>query len=239
MATFFLSDVHLSQDRQEIIPFFLSFLDHIDRTDTLYILGDLFDLWLGDDDMAPPHPSVIDALRRTTERGVSIGILHGNHDFLLGKRFEKRTGCRLLPDPSVILLYGQRVLITHGDTLCTNDMDYQRYRSQVRNPLYQRLFLLLPIRQRRMKAASIRARSREAVQNKPARIMDVSEEAVERMIRARKVRYLIHGHIHRSGVHELSLRNGNATRIVLGDWYKRKHNAVLVWERDGFQLITI
>nr|VFJ73060.1 MAG: UDP-2,3-diacylglucosamine hydrolase [Candidatus Kentron sp. FW] len=240
MATFFVSDVHLSEDRQGIVETFLSFLnDSIGGADTLYILGDLFDLWLGDDDTRPPHVSVTDALRRLTERGASVGVLHGNHDFLLGKAFEKQTGCRLLPDPSIVGLYGERVLITHGDTLCTDDVGYQNYRKKVRSPVYQRLFRFLPLGQRLKWAASIRNTSREAVRDKLAHTMDVNQGAVERMILTYQVRYLVHGHTHRPAIHEISLPNGIGTRIVLGDWYRKDSNAVLIWGKGGFRLITV
>nr|VFJ59856.1 MAG: UDP-2,3-diacylglucosamine hydrolase [Candidatus Kentron sp. FW] len=240
MATFFVSDVHLSEDRQGIVETFLSFLKgNIGTADTLYILGDLFDLWLGDDDTRPPHVSVTNALRRLTERGASVGVLHGNHDFLLGKTFEKQTGCRLLSDPSIVGLYGERVLITHGDTLCTDDVGYQNYRKNVRNPLFQRLFRCLPLGQRLKWAASIRNTSREAVRGKPAHAMDVNREAVERMMLTYQARYLVHGHTHRPAIHKVSLPNGTGARIVLGDWYRKDSNTVLVWEGGGFRLITV
>lgn len=240
MATFLLSDVHLNEARPGIVDIFLSFLNHgIRNTDTLYILGDLFDLWLGDDDTRFPHLPVMDALRKATERGVSIGILHGNHDFLLGKTFEKRTGCRLLPDPSVIDLSGKRALITHGDIFCTSDTSYQKYRNWVRNPLYQRIFLALPMKQRIKRAASIQNASRDAVLDKPPHIMDINKDTVERMMLTYDVRYMVHGHIHRPATHEAPLRGEMATRIVLGDWYEKDGNTVLVWGNDGFDLITI
>jgi len=240
MATFFIADLHLSEDREEIVELFLSFLNHgIRNTDMLYILGDLFDLWLGDDDTRFPHLPVMDALRQATERGTSISLLQGNHDFLLGKGFQKRTGCRLLPDPSAINLYGNRVAITHGDLLCTYDAAYQRYRKRVHNRLYQRIFLVLPLKLRIRKAASIRELSKEAMRNKPARIMDVNKEAVEHIMLTHNARYMVHGHIHRSGIHEAPLRGETVTRIVLGDWYQKDNNTVLVWEEDSFRLITV
>nr|VFK55492.1 MAG: UDP-2,3-diacylglucosamine hydrolase [Candidatus Kentron sp. TUN]VFK61621.1 MAG: UDP-2,3-diacylglucosamine hydrolase [Candidatus Kentron sp. TUN] len=240
MTTFLLSDVHLSESRQKIVDTFLSFLNHgLCNTDTLYILGDLFDLWLGDNDTRPPHVSIVDALRRATESGVSINILHGNHDFLLGKTFQKRTGCRLLPDPSVIDLHGKQVLITHGDILCTDDIAYQKYRNRVHNPLYQRTFLTLPMKQRIMCAAFIQNKSKKAVQNKSAYIMDVNKNAVERMMLTHDVEYMVHGHIHRPAIHKVSLHNKTSTRIVLGDWYEKDSNTVLVWEKDTFRLITV
>nr|VFK38030.1 MAG: UDP-2,3-diacylglucosamine hydrolase [Candidatus Kentron sp. TC]VFK54642.1 MAG: UDP-2,3-diacylglucosamine hydrolase [Candidatus Kentron sp. TC] len=240
MATFLISDVHLNKVQRETVDTFLSFLnDGIGSTDILYILGDLFDLWLGDDDARFPHLPVMDALRKATERGVSIGILRGNHDFLLGRRFQKITGCRLLPDPSVIDLYGKRVLITHGDILCTDDTNYQRYRKKTRNHLYQRIFLSLPMKQRIMRAASIRNVSKEAVRNKPPRIMDVNKNAVERMMLTYGVRYMVHGHTHRSATHEVSLKGKTAIRIVLSDWHGKDAETILAWEKDTFGFSTV
>lgn len=240
MTTFLISDIHLNKVQQEIVDTFLSFLnDGIRNTDMVYILGDLFDLWLGDDDARFPHLPVMDALRKATKRGVLISVLHGNHDFLLGKKFEEITGCRLLPDPSVIDLYGKRVLITHGDILCTDDTSYQKYRNRIHNSLYQRVFLSLPMKRRIMKAASVQNVSKEAVRNKPAHVMDVNKNAVERIMLTYGVQYMVHGHTHRSAIHEVSLKGETVVRIVLGDWYKKDAKTILVWEKDTFRLGTV
>nr|VFJ88138.1 MAG: UDP-2,3-diacylglucosamine hydrolase [Candidatus Kentron sp. H]VFJ90145.1 MAG: UDP-2,3-diacylglucosamine hydrolase [Candidatus Kentron sp. H]VFJ96505.1 MAG: UDP-2,3-diacylglucosamine hydrolase [Candidatus Kentron sp. H] len=242
MATFFISDVHLSETREEATDAFLSFLDSGARgADALYILGDLFDLWLGDDDTRFPHLFVLDALKRITERGIPVGVLHGNHDFLLGVGFEKRTGCRLLPDPCVIDLSGTSVLVSHGDILCTDDVAYQAYRRQVRDPEQQNLFLALPMKQRIMKAALLQGASNEAVQGKPAYIMDVNQDAVKRMMLDHNVQYLIHGHTHRPGIHRVALSAAGwpATRIALGDWYEQGNDNTLIWEKETFRLVAV
>jgi len=237
MSTYFLADVHLNQNQEATVDAFLAFLDRgMDDAHGLYILGDLFHLWLGDDDTRFPHLFVLDALRRITARGISIGILHGNHDFLLGIKFEKRTGCRILPDPSIIELYGNKVLISHGDILCTDDRTYQEYRKQVRNPFKQRLFLALPLKYRAKKAASVQDVSKEAAQGKHMHIMDVNQDAVKEMMREHNAPYLIHGHTHRPGIHQIPLEEGDiATRIALGDWYQNSNQRVLAWDKDGFR----
>lgn len=240
MTTFFVSDVHLSESREKSTDAFLSFLDKGTRgASALYILGDLFDLWLGDDDTRFPHLFILDALKRVTARGISVGVLHGNHDFLLGAGFEKRTGCRLLPDPYVVDLYGTSVLLSHGDILCTDDVAYQAYRSQVRDPEQQHLFLALPMKQRLLKAAVLQGTSKEAVQGKAQHIMDVNKDAVEQMMLAHNVRHLVHGHTHRPGIHGVSLSGQTATRIVLGDWYEQGSDNILIWEKDTFRLATV
>lgn len=240
MSVFFVSDVHLSEGREKAIDAFLAFLENTIRgASALYILGDLFDLWLGDDDTRFPHLFVLDALKRVTSRGTQIGVLHGNHDFLLGPVFEKRTGCRLLPDPWAVDLFGTKVLLSHGDILCTDDVKYQVYRAQVRQPEQQHLFLSLPIKQRLAKAALIRGASQEAVEEKPAHIMDVNGAAVERMMSEHHTRTLIHGHTHRPAIHELSVDGEAANRIVLGDWYGQDAEKYLIWEKDGFRLAAI
>nr|VFJ48511.1 MAG: UDP-2,3-diacylglucosamine hydrolase [Candidatus Kentron sp. FM]VFJ58794.1 MAG: UDP-2,3-diacylglucosamine hydrolase [Candidatus Kentron sp. FM]VFK18476.1 MAG: UDP-2,3-diacylglucosamine hydrolase [Candidatus Kentron sp. FM] len=240
MTTFFVSDVHLSGSREKAIDAFLSFLDsEIRGASALYILGDLFDLWLGDDDTRFPHLFVLDALRRVTARGISVGVLHGNHDFLLGAGFEKRTGCRLLPDPYFVNLDGKNVLLSHGDILCTDDVAYQEYRRRIHSPEQQDIFLSLPMKQRLMKAAFIQGASQEAVQSKSAHIMDVNKEAVEEMMLHHNVHYLIHGHTHRPGTHGVSLEGRPGTRIVLGDWYEQGKDNVLIWKKDSFRLVSV
>nr|VFJ48208.1 MAG: UDP-2,3-diacylglucosamine hydrolase [Candidatus Kentron sp. DK] len=240
MAVFFVSDVHLSEGREKAIDAFLSFLDDTIRgAKALYILGDLFDLWLGDDDTRFPHLFVLDALKRVTARGTPVGVLHGNHDFLLGPVFEKRTGCQLLPDPCLVDVYGEKVLLSHGDLLCTDDVAYQAYRVQVRQPAQQHLFLSLPMKQRLAKAALIRGAAKEAVQGKSMDIMDVNQDAVEEMMSTHQARTLVHGHTHRPDVHELSLGGENAARIVLGHWYEPEGGQFLTWEKDGYRLAAV
>lgn len=235
MSTLFVSDVHLNDSRPTIVRAFLDFLDQkARRADALFILGDLFDEWLGDDDDKSPHPQVCDALAALTASGLPVSVVHGNHDFLLGKDFARRTGCTLLGDHTVIDIYGTPTLIMHGDTLCTRDVKYQNFRKLARNRLVQRMFLSLSLAKRAEKAASISSESKKDVALKADDIMDVTDEAVTAIMRKHDVRHLVHGHTHRPAVHDFSLDGETATRIVLGDWYE--HDSVLIWKPSGFRL---
>ncbi len=234
MTALFVSDIHLSRERPDIVERFIAFLDFEARAaSALYILGDLFDLWLGDDDGREPHPRIVAALRRFRDAGPRLLVMHGNHDFLLGSRFERETGCRLLPEPCRIEVPGTSALVLHGDLLCTRDEDYQAFRRAARDPERQAEFLRLPLPSRLDHAAGLRHRSREATRLKPADIMDVTPEAVTDMMRENGVRCMIHGHTHRPAVHEIEWDGLPATRIVLGDWYEQ--GSVLVWNESGFR----
>ncbi len=235
MRTLFVSDVHLNTARAEMVSAFLAFLEQKARhADALFILGDLFDEWLGDDDDKPPHGEVSHALAALTATGLPVSLVHGNHDFLLGKKFAKRSGCSLLGDHTVIDIYGTSTLIMHGDTLCTDDVDYQSFRKMTRNPIMQKMFLSLPLATRAARAAKIRHDSREDVALKSDEIMDVTAEAVDAVLRKYNVRHLIHGHTHRPAVHRFTLSDQEATRIVLGDWYEQ--DSVLIWDEAGYRL---
>jgi len=235
MRTLFVSDVHLNSARDGMVRSFLEFLDQKARhADALFILGDLFDEWLGDDDDRPPHPAVSSALADLTGNGLPVSVVHGNHDFLLGRRFARRSGCKLLGDYTIVDLGGTRTLIAHGDTLCTRDVDYQAFRKKVHNPFVQMMFLMMPLARREKKVANMRAQSNKAVALKTDDIMDVTPEAVDETMRRFNVRHMIHGHTHRPAVHEFVLDGQSATRIVLGDWYEQ--DSVLVWDESGFRL---
>ena len=235
MSTLFVSDVHLNAARPHIVRDFIGFLDTKARdADALYILGDLFDLWLGDDDDKPPHGEICDALAAATGAGLPVSILLGNHDFLLGRRFLKRTGCRMLDDHTVIDVYGTPTLVLHGDTLCTRDLEYQKFRRMTRNRLRQWLFLAMPLAKREAKAARIKSAAQEDVALKSDDIMDVTQEAVAELMREHRVRHMIHGHTHRPAIHSFDLDGEEARRIVLGDWYER--DSVLIWDETGYRL---
>lgn len=235
MATLFVSDVHLSAGRPEIVDAFENFLhQQARRADAIYILGDLFDEWLGDDDDRPPHPRITKALAALSLSGVPVGIMHGNHDFLLGAAFEKASRCRLIQDPSVIEVNGTRVLLMHGDMLCTLDVDYQKFRKTVRDPDVQSEFLDLSLEDRVQRATELRGRSRKAMRLKPKDIMDVTPEAVVDAMRQHNVRHFIHGHTHRPAVHQLNVAGESAVRIVLGDWYEQ--DSVLIWTDQDHRL---
>ncbi len=220
MTTVFISDLHLDPARPETTAHFLVFLEqHARRAERLYILGDLFEAWIGDDDDAALGLQVVGALRNLTDAGLPVFFLHGNRDFLIGDRFAEASGVRLLPETELIDLYGEAVLLLHGDTLCTDDLEYQAFRAQVRDPLWQTRTLALPLAQRRALASQLRETSRQAMGQKAADIMDVNPAAVERALRARGVRRMIHGHTHRPAVHDWTLDGLSARRAVLGDWY--------------------
>lgn len=218
--TLFISDLHLDGERQQITDLFLQFLQGEARqADALYILGDLFESWIGDDDDAPLAQQVQDALAALTGSGVKAYFMAGNRDFLVGAPFAARTGVGLLVDPTVIDLGGVPTLLMHGDTLCTDDVAYQAFRAQVRNPAWQQAFLAQPLAQRRAFAAQAREQSRLHTGSTMAQIMDVTDTAVHEALRASGAQRLIHGHTHRPGRHRVDLGGRPAERIVLGDWY--------------------
>lgn len=220
MATLFIADLHLHTEEPAITAGFLHFLDGVAReADALYILGDLFEAWIGDDDPNPLHQRVAAAIRALVDSGVPCYFIHGNRDFLLGKRFARESGMQLLPQEKVLELYGRKVLIMHGDTLCTDDAGYQAFRAKVHQPWLQTLFLALPLFIRHRVAAKMRADSRAANSSKSLAIMDVNQQAVIEAMEKHRVQWLIHGHTHRPAVHQLSANEAPAFRAVLGAWH--------------------
>jgi len=235
MSRLFVSDVHLDTGAPEAIEQFLNFLEvHARPAEALYILGDLFESWIGDDDADPAKARVAAALRGLTATGVATFIMHGNRDFLLGSDFCQRTGCVLLVDPTLVELDGERVLLTHGDALCTDDRAYQSLRSSVRTPAWQQRFLGLPLPTREHLAQQARADSQVHTARVVREIMDVNASAVEKSFRALAVRRIIHGHTHRPAIHDTLIDGESAQRIVLGAWYEQ--GSYLWYERGGFEL---
>lgn len=221
MATLFIADLHLSVHEPAITAGFLRFLRHdVIHADALYILGDLFDAWIGDDDRQPLHATVAAELYALHQRGIPCYFVHGNRDFLIGKRFAKQSGMTLLPTETVLDLYGQKILILHGDTLCTDDQHYQQFRRRVHNPFIQRLFLLLPLSLRMNIAAKMRAASQHENQKKSQQIMDVNHDAVLERLRHYQVKTMIHGHTHRPAIHQVDLGESSGRRAVLGAWHE-------------------
>lgn len=220
-CTLFISDLHLSADQPQITKLFLSFLQHeAPHCESLYILGDLFEYWLGDDAVAPEHQTVLTALHQLTEQGTPTYIMHGNRDFLMGHHFEAKTGCQLINDPTVIDLYGTATLLMHGDTLCSDDKEYQQFRSVVRNRQWQLDFLGKSTRERISIANHYRNESRAQSSKKSEQIMDVNGGTVEKIMNQHNVQQLIHGHTHRPAIHENQTdQKKNPRRIVLGDWF--------------------
>jgi UDP-2,3-diacylglucosamine hydrolase len=228
VATLFISDLHLDEARPHITEEFARLLAGEARSaDALYILGDLFESWIGDDDDSPLAAQVATHVRALADAGVPVHFMHGNRDFLLGEDYARRAGMALLPDPTVVELRGQRILLMHGDTLCTDDVEYQKFRSVVRDPHWQRAFLAKPLAERRAFAAMARGESSRQTATKQAEIMDVNEQAVLAAVRAHSVRTLIHGHTHRPATHRITVNGQIAERIVLGDWYEQ--GSVLTW----------
>ncbi|QBB70932.1 UDP-2,3-diacylglucosamine diphosphatase [Pseudolysobacter antarcticus] len=238
MSTLFISDLHLDASRPQITALFQNFLGGEARdADALYILGDLFESWIGDDDDAELATQVGGALRALSDAGVPVFFMHGNRDFLLGRGYADRAGIKLLSDPAVIDLYCEKTLLMHGDTLCTDDQAYLKFREQVRNPIWQRNFLAQPLAVRREFAARARAESQRHTANAKPDIMDVNATAVDAILREHGVHRLIHGHTHRPFVHVLKIADKAATRIVLGDWYEQ--GSVLRVDADGARLSAL
>ncbi len=238
MNVVFISDLHLHGDRPEAIEAFKGFLrDLPERASALYILGDLFEFWIGDDAPLPAYLDVLEALRRAGAAGLPMYFMHGNRDFLIGARFEQATGCRILPDPTVIEIGDEPVLLMHGDTLCTGDTDYQQFRRQVRDPQWQQVFLGQPLEKRIEIAKFYRGESIKRTSEKAMEIMDVAQPAVEEAMAGHQVRYLVHGHTHRPAIHDFNLQGRPAQRIVLGDWYDQ--GSMLEWTDSGFELKTL
>lgn len=230
MTTLFVSDLHLSAARPTKLATFLQFIACARvSAQALYILGDLFEVWLGDDDDTPPNAEVVAALQALTRAGVALYVGHGNRDFLYGPRFALATGAQLLSDYAKIDLYGTSTLLTHGDLLCTKDVKYQRFRRVVRHPFTQRVFLATPLAWRQRIAHRTRAGTQASMQRKNDAIMDVDEQTVANVMSEHSVALLIHGHTHRPAVHEYPARASR--RIVLGDWYEQ--DSVLVCDENG------
>ena len=228
VTTLFISDLHLDESRPQIVGLFEKFLrDDARGAAALYILGDLFESWIGDDDDSALASATATALHELGTHGVPVFFMHGNRDFLLGADYARRAGMILLEDPRVIDLDGERVLIMHGDTLCTDDLEYQKFRALVRDAGWQQRFLSMPLRERRAFAAQARGESRKHTAAAKPEIMDVNPAAVIAAMHRHGVRRLIHGHTHRPAMHRLGVDRQAAERHVLGDWYEQR--SVLTW----------
>ena len=222
MSTLFISDLHLCAQRPDMTAALVRFLERdAPKADALYVLGDLFEFWIGDDDPNPLHHQVAEAFLALSRQNVPIYFIHGNRDFLLGKAFAKRAGMTLLGDPCVIDLYGERVLLSHGDLLCTLDEGYQKFRRITQQKWLRWLFLRLPLTRRQAIACKMRGQSQMENAGKPQTIMDVTPAAVDALLRQHGCRLMIHGHTHRPAVHDFMLDGKPARRIVLGDWFEQ------------------
>lgn len=219
--TLFISDLHLHPDQPQITSIFLQFLQHEAMTaDSLYILGDLFEAWIGDDDLNPFTQQIIQALRQVTQSGLPVYFMRGNRDFLIGKQFARHTDVKLIPDPTVIDLYGKKTLLMHGDSLCTADVKHQLWRKISLARYNPYLALWLPLTWRRKIGRWLRGQSRQHQYTLPDHIMDVTEYEVRRMMDSYQVTQLIHGHTHRPRIHQVALNTCSGQRIVLGAWHE-------------------
>ncbi len=238
--TLFISDLHLSEETPLIRKRFLEFLAGPGRdAEALYILGDLFETWVGDDDIpAPFNRKVVEALNQLTSSGTALFLMHGNRDFLIGENFAKACGATLLPDPTEILLYGVLTVLTHGDQLCTDDVEYQAYRKQVRSAAWQRQVLALPLETRYKMAHDATAMSFKAKQSKTMEIMDVAPQAVTDLLRKYEYPRLIHGHTHRPARHVYRLDDHSCERWVLPDWTTTRSGA-LRCDSEGCQFVPL
>lgn len=234
MSTLFVSDVHVGANTPRATQAFIEFLHGPARAaQTLYLLGDVFDAWLGDDDVRPPHPEVARALGALVQSGTAVNAVHGNHDFLLGPAFADATGVTLLPEVTTVMLGEHRTVLCHGDELCTDDVAYQQFRQFTRDPGNQQRFVALSLPERGAEAMRMRAASNQATAEKAEDIMDVNNDAVAQLLRRHDARWLIHGHTHRPADHELNLDGRTCARFVLGNWHERE--SILSW--DGEQLV--
>ncbi len=218
--TLFISDLHLHESRPLVTRAFFHFLDTTARNATaLYILGDFFDAWIGDDDDQPLVAEVANALSKLANNNTQIYLMHGNRDFLLGEDFAKRANAKIIPEESCIDLYGTKTLLLHGDSLCTADKDYMQFRAMVRNPVWQEQFLTQPLATRRAIATELRNKSQNMNSLKANDILDVTPSEVETVFTRHQVQDMIHGHTHRPARHQLMINNQKCERIVLGDWH--------------------
>lgn len=239
MPTLFISDLHLSPERPEMLERFRTLLaGPARRVDALYILGDMFEqFWVGCDDPTPPNPEFIRLLSGLSSTGVRLYIQRGNRDLLIDQRFAELTGARLLPDLAVIKLYGNKVMITHGDLLCLRDLKYQLYRRLVMLRLSQALFRRLPCNLRLRIAHGLRPAMQKSAQQKPEYIMDVEQSTIEHLLRTSDVTEIIHGHTHRPGIFNFELDGKPARRVVLGDWYG--DGKILVCDGNDRRLLAV
>jgi len=230
-----ISDLHLEEERPDITRAFLDFLAGRARSaQALYILGDFFEVWIGDDAMTPFQRSICAALRALSDSGTQVFLMHGNRDFLLGKAFCKAAGATLLKDPSVVRMNDEPVLLMHGDSLCTRDEAYMRLRRYLRNPITLFILRHLPLRTRHKLARKLRSESRAQTPMKANDIVDVTPDEVVQVMQQHGVHTLIHGHTHRPAIHKLQLGAQAAKRIVLGDWDRQ--GWALQVDEQGFQL---
>ncbi|MCG9583062.1 UDP-2,3-diacylglucosamine diphosphatase [Vibrio tubiashii] len=235
MTTLFISDLHLSPTTPDITQCFVRFMrEEAIHADALYVLGDLFEFWIGDDDRSDFASSIRAEFKTLTDKGIPCFFTQGNRDFLVGKRFSRQTGVTLLGDETVIDLYGRKAIVLHGDTLCTQDVKYLEYRAKVHQPWLQWVFNRIPMFVKKKIVNKVQSDIKTDKQTKSLDIMDVTQSEVENVMQHHNVDLMIHGHTHRPKVHSFQILETDYTRIVLGDWYTQ--GSVLVYDKNGFEL---
>lgn len=239
MITALISDLHLEENNPYIADIFIKFLNEcVSNTSALYILGDFFEAWIGDDDLTPFNLKIIDALKKATTKGLPIYFMHGNRDFLIGKKFLKMTGCQLLPDEYVANIAGTPILLMHGDTLCTEDVKYLKFRKKSRGWLFKTFIQFYSLKKRRAIAKNYREKSKAHTSQAPEYIMDVTQNEVERVMKKNHVLHMIHGHTHRPAVHHLEIDGKKATRTVLSAWHEGG-NALICYEDGRHEFVDL
>ncbi len=222
----FISDLHLTPDRPLIIKLFCQFVnERAIYSEALYILGDFFEYWIGDDDPANGLESIFEAFDTLKKHNIPVYFMHGNRDFLISSGFEKRAHCKIIPDPKIITINSNKIILLHGDSLCTKDTQYQKFKQLVRSDTWKEEFSSKSLAERKSIVEGLRDTSKTETSNKDEEIMDAEQEAIDEIMRDEKVDYMIHGHTHRPNIHNSTLDNRTITRIVLGDWYE--HGSVL------------
>jgi len=249
-CTVFISDLHMDSDKPEITTQFLRFMADLkatkDKLDAFYILGDWFESWIGDDDPDVEKRKAMQSVKELSDMEIPCYFMAGNRDFMAGEQFAKDSGCEILKDPTTIGLYGTKVVLMHGDTLCTDDVEYQKFRAMSRNPAWQQQMGSLPLEQRIAMAAQLREQSKSETNNKSDDIMDVNKNAVLQAFAEHEADTMIHGHTHRPAIHQMAKDESTnhqseepsfLTRIVLGDWYDQ--GSVLIWRKKDYELRTL
>lgn len=230
-----ISDLHLDEKNPALCRAFFNYLDTLpEDTEALYILGDFFEAWVGDDDDLPFHENIRQRLKQLTQSGMPVFFMHGNRDFLVQDLFAKQTGCQIIPDPYILHYHEQTIALLHGDSLCTDDVEYQAFRAQMRDPNVQNMLLSQSLTERRALAQSLRDNSKEANSNKAEDIMDINQAELEKVMSDLQVKTLIHGHTHRPAKHRFVRDGENMSRIVLGDW--NTHGWEIVIHKNGIDL---
>ena len=234
----FISDTHLSDNNEEKVELFIATIQLFARKQgTVYLLGDLFDFWAGDDDLINPQVKVVNTLKRAVQDGAKIFLITGNRDFLIGKKFFRTTGVQVLPELSTVKIEGEKILLTHGDLLCTKDISYQVFRRIIRNPIIKWMFLSLPLVMRKALVNQTKKQTKKSVTKKPTDVMDVEQKTVIDLMLKYDVTNIIHGHTHLPGIHTFEQDGKSFSRTVLGDW--EMTNIILVISNKQKQLIEV